>query len=253
MNRKYMLDEMTWQEAEKAFKSGAVVILTIGTVEQHGLHLPLGSDSIIPFELAKRLGEKANVIVLPPWPYGFAPHALPWPGSISVKHETVAAMLKDILNSVILHGASKIILLSGHPEHEGIMESVGRETMRDWPNVELMVLGYWSPPILDVIRETAEHLGFHAHEAETSIILALRPDLVKMERAVKEEPRDRWSGDPPSNYRELLLKPLESKAPFSGTSGDPSGASKEKGEKMVQVWVERMTKFIEDWIKEDKV
>ena len=251
MDDNAQLEEMTWPEARDRFADGAVPIVPLGTLEQHGLHLPLGSDAIVPHELAKRLADEANVIVMPPVYYGFVPATRDWPGGITISHDVVERTFREITDGLIHHGADRILLLTGHPEHEGIIKEVARKVADDEPDVELMTMGYWSSPILDVIQETAEHFGGHAHEPETSIMLALRPELVHMDRAVAEESTGRWGGEVVTDHEDLLYEPventLEHEHETTGTGGDPFGASAEKGEAMVDAWVDRMAGFLDDW------
>jgi len=251
MDANSQLEEMTWPEAREKFEDGAVPIVPIGTLEQHGLHLPLGSDAIVPHELAKRLADEANVLVLPPIYYGFVPNTRDWPGGITISYGAVEQTVREIVGGLTHHGADKIVLFTGHPEHDHVIEDVARQVTEDSPEIELLTIDYWSGPILDYIQESAEHFGGHAHEPETSILLELRPDLVHMDRAVAEESGGRWDGEATGSYEDLLYEPVEDTREHehetTGTGGDPMAASAEKGERMVELWVERMAEYLADW------
>ncbi len=169
---------------------GAILILPVGAVEQHGPHLPLTVDTEIPVRIASMLVEKLNVIVAPAVPYGA--RSLPqsgggpsFPGTINIRGSVLTEYLKDVINGYIATGFRSIVILNGHYENESfIFEAL--ELCRQEGKLEgtkIIAIGWWSL----VSNATLQKLfgdrfpGWHAEHAsacETSLMLHLRSDLV---------------------------------------------------------------------------
>lgn len=109
-----LLGEVPWSEVEKRLKADRTVIVPIGATESYGRHLPLGTDFLVVAEIAKRLGEMTDTLVLPVLPFGDSSGMMGFTGTISLKPETVLFVLNDVCASLIKHGFTKIIFLNGH-------------------------------------------------------------------------------------------------------------------------------------------
>ena len=109
------LETKSWEEAQIAIEeSKGVAIVPIGSVEQHSTHLPLGTDSYVAITLAEDAGEKTKAVVVPPVWYGWSPHHMVRPGTITIRPETLIDLTYDIIASLAQHGLKKIILINGH-------------------------------------------------------------------------------------------------------------------------------------------
>ena len=109
------LETKSWPEAEEAIAaSGGVAIVPIGSVEQHSLHLPLGTDSYVAITLAEDAGEQTGAVVTPPVWFGWSPHHMVRPGTITIRPEVMADLTYDIIKSLAHHGLTKIVLINGH-------------------------------------------------------------------------------------------------------------------------------------------
>lgn len=232
------LDEISWYEAEKALKEHDTAIIPIGTIEEHGPHLRLGTDYLSAFEVAKIVAEKLDAILLPPMPYGHSKALRDYPGTLTISRETLENFTKEICRSLIRHGTKKIIIINGHGGNiqalataaAEIVEETGAKVM-SIVNVPLVYDPEMKKFVEEAIRETRRLRDFiHACEIESSWMLYLRPDLVHMEKAAIEyaEFPPNWPWLPRSLHE--ICK--------TGVFGDATKATREKGRK----WLRRLLK-----------
>lgn len=231
------LETKSWPEAQEAIaKSGGVAIVPIGSVEQHSLHLPLGTDSYVAITLAEDAGEQTGAIVTPPLWFGWSPHHMVRPGTITIRPEALIDLTYDIIKSLAAHGLKKIILINGHR----IVNVVWMQICAERAQRELGVtIKIFDPAYMS--KDIVGPLGFgpvgHAEEVETSHMMYKFPDMVHLDRAkdnpIKDTPL--YSVDPvyphdtlcyvPSSY-EHALKTAEI---AGGATGEPTKADAEKG------------------------
>jgi creatinine amidohydrolase len=215
-------------------------ILAVGSAENHGDHLPFGTDTIVSYELALKVAERVpGLLVLPPVTYGMSEHYAHFPLTISLRSETLIAVLKDILRSLLKHGIEKIFILNGHDGNIAPIEIATREIKVENPRAKIAVLEAWwitagklLPPDTFQVWNGLGHGG----EGETSIMLALHPELVDMEQAKGRVPE--------SLPEEIQIKWLFHELTPYGASGDPTVATAEKGKRMVEVLVDHIVEFI---------
>lgn len=202
-------------------------ILPIGSIEQHGPHLPLGTDWIIVQEIAKRVAEKlGNCYLLPALPYSTSQEHLEFPGTISLKPSTLAKVIRDIILSLYLHNIKKIIVISGHGGNWIIKPTI-RELNLEYPDLKII----HSEPMGD------KPLDIHAGDSETSCMLYINEDLVKKDKIVDHVP------DVTQEYLDYVgMKPLSK----HGSWGLASQASKKKGEKLLDNRVEKILEYVKE-------
>ena len=242
---------LTWQEiAEMPNKENVVIIQPVGAIEQHGHHLPLAVDSAISMgvlgKALHRLPSDVPAFALPCLYYGKSNEHAGFPGTISLSAETLLTVVRETATSIYQAGFRKLILMNSHGGQPQIMEIAARDLHQEHPDFQVFPWFTWRVPNIAAELITPEELehGIHAGDAETSIMLALLPEQVKMNLAVKEYPRL-----PQSN-----LLSMEGSLPFSwltkevsttGTMGDATTASKEKGDRILdslaQGWVQAIT------------
>ena len=192
-------EEATWQEMGALDRQRTIVVLPVGSVEQHGHHMPIGTDTIlaaaVAVEAAKLSGPK--VVVLPsPW-YGLSAHHMHFPGSVTLAADTMIAMVSDIVASVVAHGFRRIAIVNGHGGNAGVINVLASTLgYRFYGKARVVSLSYFALPREEIaaIRESRHGGTGHACEFETSMMLRVRPDLVHQERAVVRYP------DPGSAY-----------------------------------------------------
>ena len=223
---------LTWKEAAEAFKRGVVAILPIGSTEAHGPHLPLATDVIISEEMSRRAAEKLNArgieaLVLPPLAYTVTDFSSDFPGTVSIKKETAAALIGDICVSLYSQGARLVAIANSHLEPEHIasikeaIETVKKETGRAvvFPDKRRR---RWAETLTEEFRRGDCHAGSY----ETSLVMAARPELVR------EQLRRRLERVPIS-IAERIRGGARSFTEAGGTEayfGDPRAASREEGE-----------------------
>ena len=108
------LENITWQRAEKYFKESDMVLLPIGSIECHGRHMPLGTDTLIPNKIVELLEEKSDILIAPTIPYGACESLAPYPGTINIGTEILYQFLYKVVESLYDHGARKILIVNGH-------------------------------------------------------------------------------------------------------------------------------------------
>ncbi|MCD6485325.1 MAG: creatininase family protein [Candidatus Odinarchaeota archaeon] len=178
---------LTYPKVKKLIKDVGInrAILPIGTIEAHGPHLPLGTDVLIPYELAKSLADKLNALVLPPINYGVVTSLLGHPGSITLSDDTLQKMVYEIITSFSRHGIKTFIILNGHGGNNIALESVAR---RLWVEQGLhIILIHWWIYSANLTKSIFEEPSGHAGIDETAAILATHPELVDTSVDVKKE------------------------------------------------------------------
>src|SRR5262245_10275546 len=184
---KYRYEEFTWPEIREAVAENRVAVLPVGTIEQHGPHLPLVTDVLTATEMSRRAVEqiRTEAVLMPSVFYAFNEHHLDFPGTISVRGETFIKYVSDIGKSLAHHGFRKILLVNGHGSNVPYLDIVARNITNASEAIAAMV-PWWNlvpKPLFKELRES-EYPGGMAHgcELETSVLLYLRGDLVQMDK-----------------------------------------------------------------------
>ncbi|MDZ4801901.1 MAG: creatininase family protein [Bryobacteraceae bacterium] len=252
---KYRYEEFTWPEIRAAVAGNRVAVLPVGTVEQHGPHLPLVTDVLTATEMSRLAVEQMpeEAVLLPSVYYSFNEHHMDFPGTIAVEGETIVRYVTDIGVSLARHGFRKVLLVNGHGSNVPFLDIAARNITNRTEAVCAMV-PWWNlipRELLASLRES-EFPGGMAHgcELETSVLLHLRPDLVQMDLAEKDISFKRpsefffWDlqvGSP------VFFQEWFSRYSRTGTVGDPTLATAEKGRLFVEAVVERMKALIREF------
>jgi creatinine amidohydrolase len=179
------LEDLTWREAEARFDANAVVVLPIGAASKaHGPHLPLKTDALTARALAQRLIEELPVIAAPVVGFGYYPAFTPFAGSQHLSATTFKALLSELVGGLRSHGVRRIVLLNTGVSTEKPVDEVAAGA-RDLLVLHMRGLGAAAEALIDVPE------GGHADERETSVMLALEPRSVRMERLAPEGPFER--------------------------------------------------------------
>jgi len=204
-----------------------IAIIPVGSIEQHGPHLPISTDSDIVTEISLRFSEKINGILLPTINYGISDEHFPF-FNLSVKKSTLSKMLDDICESLIKNGISRILIINGH---YGNLESLKGFERKKKKNRKIRVLSYWK--YMD--REFD-----HAGNVETSIMLAISKN-VKMRNAKKGFQTVGMSKQEISKINKLAQKSFP-KVTGNGVWGDPTKSSAKLGRKIINEVVNNLVK-----------
>lgn len=230
---KRFLPRLTALQVQQLPKEQALVVLSLGAVEQHGNHLPVMTDALIGEETLTRAFEKlsanAQVWMLPPIAYGKSNEHLGLPGTIALSASTLQHVILDIAESLKLSGFRKLVLFNTHGGNADLINMAARE-IRIKTGLTVFSMMPSAFRVADDLFEAYEwENGIHGGDVETSIVLSIKPDWVNMKEAVREFP----------NLDRYLFLTLESSVRFawtmndisaSGIVGDATIATAEKGE-----------------------
>ncbi|MFM7732564.1 MAG: creatininase family protein [Cyanobium sp.] len=252
------LEQLSWPElAAQAGRAGSTVIWPFGAIEQHGPHLPLGTDALfadrVTDALLERLPPQLPVWRLPLQSLGFSPEHQGFPGTLSLPPQLLIDLVAAVGRDLAGAGFRRLVLLNAHGGQIGLLEVAARQLRASQPRLAVLPCFLWRGPegIGELIPEPERSQGLHAGLAETSLMLHLAPDLTGAERGA-----DGLGGAPiPAGWS------LEGQAPcawftrevsHSGVIGDPTAATPELGallyERLVDGWSRRLeTLLASDW------
>lgn len=229
------LENLTWEEAEKALAEHHVVVIPLGSrLKEHGLHLPLNNDWILAEYLKKEVSRQLPVLIAPTISHSYYPAMVDYPGTVSLSIETAAALVEEICTSLSRFGPRKFYILNtGISTHKPLERA--RQTLSA-AGIELACTDLDSilEPVAETFREQAG--GSHADEIETSMMLHIAPDIVRIERAVPD-----FHGDAPGPLRREPDDIDQSRPGVyspTGAFGDPTLARAWKGEKLLTALVQ---------------
>ncbi|MBM4332462.1 MAG: creatininase family protein [Deltaproteobacteria bacterium] len=245
-----------------------IVLIPIGSCEQHGPHLPLGTDSITAEVITERAAKKANVPHTPLIWCGYSPQHMRNPnsgaGTITLRSTTFNALLYDIGRSLIHHGFNKIVYVTGHGSNIKVLDPMLRNLRYETGAFIAMYKAYSERDLTlveDIVENPKEETpGWHCSEMETAQDMAYNMNLVRMDRAVKEFVHaPKWMGNAFNKVdgsagvtfqgQEYIVVPMEHhEYSDSGVVGNPFRATPEKGEKLF----ERFASYLADFLNELK-
>ena len=252
-SKSYWWQYLSWEEVVEHSKKCDIAILPLGSIEQHGPHLPTGHDTLQLFPMLEKVAEKTGAMLLPcPW-YGAHPHHHHnFPGTIPLANDTLRALIKDVIRGASKAGYNKFILFFGH----------GQAFVTNYTVQELGLEGYFVLSVMfqnmvkDIHFKIFDTPFWHADEAETSIGLYCFPEYVDMSKAVKEMGTPLLDSKFVSNPSELASsKPLRfDEGTVStpeyldlkhGVIGDPTLATEKKGEEYCTAIIDRTIELVE--------
>ncbi len=245
--RVYLLGELTWPEAKSRFKEVDVALLPVGSIEQHGPHLPLDCDSFDANYLAVKVAENCmdpKPLVLPLMPYGVSYHHEDFSGTISISPETLSKLVYDIGMSAARHGVTKLVIINAHGGNSPALHFAAQMINRDAHIFTCVDTGETSDPDVYDMAETPNDV--HAGEIETSTTLATRSDLVRLEAAKKFVPKFSSRYLNFTSKRRVEWYAHTSKISQTGVLGDPTKGNAEKGKRIWEIMIKRLVEFVED-------
>ena len=249
----YWMQDKSWEEVQELIKkSNGTAIIPVGSTEQHGKHLPVGTDTYVATTLAEAAAEQTDVVIVPPIWYGWSPHHMLLPGTVTIRPEVLIEYLFDVIKSLKDHGINNFVLINGHRIVNIIWMQITAERAQRELDVTVKIFdpAYMSK---DIVRE----LGFgpvgHAEEIETSHMMYRMGELVHLEKAIDNpiKPTDLYSVDPTYANDTLCYVPSTLKAAAQhvsksgGTTGEPSKATKEQGKAYHDHLVKRLVTVVE--------
>jgi creatinine amidohydrolase/Fe(II)-dependent formamide hydrolase-like protein len=242
----YVLGEMTWPQAKQRLREVDVALLPVGSVEQHGPHLPLGTDAFDADYLARRVAQGCSdpkPLLLPLVSYGVSYHHEDFAGTITVSNETLSRLVYEIGMSAAKNGITKLIIINGHGGNAATLNFAAQMINRDAHIFTCVDTGETSDTDVEALAETPNDV--HAGEIETSTSLAVRPHLVQMQAARRSVPRFSSRYLDFSSKRSVDWYARTAKISASGIMGDPTKATREKGDQMWEVMIRNLVEFVE--------
>lgn len=243
--------KLSWPEVARAVKEERIPIVPIGTLEDHGPHLPIDTDVTLVEAICRGAARELAdaTVLLPPIVHGYSPHHMDFPGTVTIGWDTFCRYCTDVALSLVRHGFDRVLLVNGHGSNQNLVEMAARLTMVEEPQSLVAAAFYLAGPqsqrIIHETRESERGGMGHACELETSIYLHLQPEAVDMSLAIDERAYPvsehmwmDWSDGP------LKLMPWWSSFSDSGVQGDATKASGEKGKILFEAAVNEVVSFV---------
>jgi creatinine amidohydrolase len=237
-----IIENITMSDFSRHLRKKKTIIFPFGTVEEHGKHLPLNTDTLIIHELLKRVIMKRKVFLAPPVYYGVCTTTKKHPGTISITPETLRRLTADLISAAYGKGLRNFILISGHGGgiHMSALKEVAEGIIENLNGVKIAVLSPYDILFKELAEIADTPNDSHAGELETSLVLYLAPELVK----------GRSKEEYPKFPRPLIVK---NKVKYwkGGVWGNPGLASKEKGKRAAHMIIQKIIEVI-DMIEKGK-
>lgn len=241
-------DQLTTEETKKINKELPVVLLLCAT-EQHGPHLPLSTDRLIGEHFIQELNKQAekDFIWLPTIPVGCSEHHMDFSGTLTFSHTVFKAIIEEMVKCMIVHGFKNFLFINSHGGNQGIGQVILEALGNQHHGCHFSLVTWWklaTQELKDVNKSGPGGTG-HAGEFETSLMLHISPDLVRLDKItpVSEQKFDPLVGDmitPPSFSYFQTIKNISA----NGVVGNPSFSSKEKGKKISQIITSKLVDII---------
>ena len=243
------LGEMNWPDIRDLDKERLVAVYPIASFEQHGLHLPLLTDTIQLDAMVESMDGKIGdrIVCLPTQWLGYSFHHMRFGGSLTARSQTHIRMLVETVDGLIGAGFDKVLVINGHGGNSADLRVALQELKETHAETRVYGASWWgvAAPALDAIREAGPNGSGHAGEAETSMMLTLRPDLVQTDRLHPDGER------PPSVYagRVEHFRRIDEHS-SRGNFGDPTVATADKGQRMLDATVNCLVEIVDDILGE---
>jgi creatinine amidohydrolase len=241
------MTDLTWREYRDLIARSVPITVPLGSVEQHGPHLPLGTDWMLITELCRRVARAIDGIVAPPLMYGYKSHLRTgggdaFPGTINLSASTYTAMVREVLSELLRHGATRLLVINGHGENEWFAREAcdlaGAEATANGKEVRIVLMNFWAGADGRYIAGLYPGPGRwqpkleHAAWVETSMLLQLLPEHVRL---------DAYPPDEVADFPDYDVFPSRSGwIPASGSQSPVGGSSAEAGRAIVEHYVDNL-------------
>ena len=244
---------MTWKEIEEAFSKDPVILIPLGSMEEHGPHSPTG-DYLAAVEITRRVAEKTGSYCIPTIPFGYSEYFRGFPGTISMSPHTIVNILEDIFQSLTEHGITKIVVMNGHAGNTPLVDQAARALKRQ-KNIMVGSIDLWQCMTNDFKKDLyGEDFNPSGHGGEpvTSVMMYLYPEDIRMDLDNPTKQNKEWEGisigglakanvfDSQAN----LYFDMEEISPI-GVMGNPLASTPERGKAIVEKITEYSVEFVE--------
>ena len=249
-------ERLTGPELKALAERDALPVLPIGSLEQHGPHLPVWTDSFIAHAMCIAAAERATdipAVVLPPLWTGLSEHHLPFGGTITLDHATLHAVLRCVVRSLQAQGFSRLLIVNGHGGNIDPLAVSVRELAHEF-GMPVVVTTWSNVAPVEIAKALTTQGGImHACEGETALWLALDPGQVRMDK-IEEAAGGNAGVQAPAGYSRFYS--FAERAPRTGVKGDPRAATAEKGQAMLDAVAVNLARAMRDpvlWTKPEAV
>jgi len=247
--KKTLISEMSWYEFRDAMAMNDLIIIPVGSTEAHGPHNPLGTDMILARELARRIGEKAEVPVAPVLPIGYARTLTAFPGTMSIDPMLLRQVLVEICESYIAHGAKRFFFVNGHGGNTNAIRMVCSDLHDAHENVIATQTEWWR-----IVPQISEYpCNDHGGKYETSAILSIDETLCDMSKAhteVRKPLTDKLTFDYGFHFENTNLAscgiPTDKLTAYGNFGAPAEEASAEIGQKVLDIYVDYCVDLIRE-------
>jgi creatinine amidohydrolase len=243
---------MPWTEVRERIAEGATAIVSLGSIEEHGPHCP-GGDYIIGDEIAARAAEITGDIVTPTLPFGYSEYFRNYPGTITLRSETLAAVMTDMIDSLLLHKFQRVAIFNGHAGNAPTVEIVARRYRRTHGLVIPSIAPFQiiqAPDLIERVYGGKVDLG-HGGEPIGSLMMYLRPTHVQLHRAgafgrrkVLGCPSEGLGAISVNGVRVAVPLDMEDVTPPTGSLSDPTMGNAERGRQLLDYAVQACAGFL---------
>ena len=242
-----LMQDMTWPEAAEAARANRPVVLAVGSTEQHGPHLPLSTDVLLPVAVALEAAKQIDLLVAPPIQFGAMSRALSgggetFPGTLSLRAATLIATISEVLSGLARAGFRQICVQNWHYENAGFLWEACDLASAHHPDVRFLILENPFPELTGAQLEQVFPKGFpgwdveHASIIETSLMYVVRPDLVRKERIADDQAERHPSWD--------VVPAPKAFIPKSGVLWHPTEASEAIGHIVMKLCADRLAEAL---------
>lgn len=236
-------EELSWEQIAAIRDSGTdMVILPVGATEQHGLHLPTGVDTLSAVAIAAGVSAKTGIPVLPAIAYGCSlGHSKKWPGTLPLRPQTLARIVSELAEWISSAGYRRMLILNGHVTNFAPLRCALENIRTDIPEMQIALRSIWELTA-DVEAFYTADAGdnWHANNAETSLMMHLRPDIVDMKKA----------RDEPNRSENCFFSYTVDKESHCGAVGQPTKGSTEQGRFILDTCVLALTEMLQKALSE---
>lgn len=232
-------EEFTWEEVEEYVNRCNMVLFPVGATEQHGPHLPLICDTAQAYEIAKRVSANTGVPVIPPMHFGISQSHGNFPGTLWVRCDTMISVLYDVATSLYESGVRKFFFINGHMYNDWGIKAVRDHLRCDYDDVHVTTVNYWLTAETRFAEDCPQRKHIHGNFGETAQLLAIRPDIVKMDRAQNTP-----------DFFTLFDYRFDQVSKNGVIGGNATGATAKDGEEMLSSFTAAISDLVDKGLKE---
>ncbi|RUM62474.1 MAG: creatininase family protein [Persephonella sp.] len=244
-----LLENLTFEEVENYLKEKDIILIPIGSTEQHSSYGLIGTDFITAQEITKEVGKRLNILVAPTLPYGMSQHHMAFAGTITVSPLVYTQLIRDIILSLLSHGFKKIIFINGHGGNINSVRTAFEQVKYEGKNGFLEIISWFLlPEVQELERELfKDENGYHATPSEVSLTQYLRSKVFSDKK--KEKDRDNINVNMDGEYFPLTKEEFRAFYPDGRIHSSPWLARVEFGRKIFEKAVESIIKRIQAYEK----